>query len=649
MPLAEGAQFAGYTVLRPLGVGGMGEVYLVRHPRLPRFEALKILRADVSADPDFQQRFNREAELAGSLWHPNIVGVHDRGEFDGQLWIAMDYVNGPDIRALMDQHPGGMPVGEVVAVVTAVAAALDHAHHRGLLHRDVKPGNIMISRPEDGSPPRILLSDFGIARPVEDTTGLTVTNATVGTVDYSAPEQLLGHPIDGRADQYALAATAYFLLTGAKLFTGASPVAVISAHLTAPPPLPGARRPDLAAADPAFARALAKNPAERFARCGEFAAAMARQSHHAPPAEPPRPAPVAQPTQAPPMQLAPPAWPGPQAAPSQGPKRRERRRGWRTAALITAGVAVIGVVAAIAIPRLIDHGPPAQSAPQLAEGARLAGQHYLEALARGDAAGALALSVNPPATPQFATSDVLRAQLAAAPITDITATAAPVPAGDDPQQVQHLMLSARFGPTLSQARIAVHRKGDEWKLDNATVAVDIGTTGSTDASLKAVALWGVPTDGASPVAVFPGGLSVSSSNRYVDIAAQTPPVLLDALGGATDRPTIKPVATLNDAGNQAAKAAFDTWTHNCYHGVEPTADCARLSPDNPTIATDGPGDFSKATFNFDASRMVVAIGGTIVYQGHAAGVPDYTVTEKPLGIVDLTKEPPVYVRTEKHG
>ncbi|SOX56726.1 serine/threonine protein kinase [Mycobacterium ahvazicum] len=645
MPLGEGAQFAGYTVIRPLGIGGMGEVYLVRHPRLPRFEALKILRADVSADPDFQQRFNREAELAGSLWHPHIVGVHDRGEFDGQLWIAMDYVNGPDIRALMDQHPGGMPVGEVVAVVTAVAAALDHAHHRGLLHRDVKPGNIMISRPEDGSPPRILLSDFGIARPVDDNTGLTVTNATVGTVDYSAPEQLLGHPIDGRADQYALAATAYYLLTGTKLFTGASPVAVISAHLTAPPPLLGALRPDLAGADPVFARALAKNPAERFARCGDFATALARQLHHAPPAEPARPAPVAQPMHTPAMpapQFGPPAW--------SGPEQRPRPRRWRAAALVTAGVAVVGIVAAIAIPRVIDHGhPAAQSEPQLQEAARLAGQHYLEALARGDAPAALALSVNPPATPQFATSEVLRAQLAAAPITDITATVAPVPAGDDPQQVQYLMVSARFGPTLSQARIEVHRKGDEWKLDTATVAVDVGPSGSKDASLKAVAVWGVATDGASPVAVFPGAMSVSSSNRYVDITAQTPPVLLDALGGATDRPAIKPAAMLNDAGSQAAKAAFDTWTHNCYHGVEPADDCARLSPDNPTIATDGPGDFSKATFNFDAARMVVAIGGTIVYQGHAAGVPDYTVTEKPIGIVDLTKEPPIYVRTEKHG
>ncbi|WP_442791185.1 serine/threonine-protein kinase [Mycobacterium sp. Aquia_216] len=646
MPLGEGAQFAGYTVGRLLGIGGMGEVYAVRHPRLPRLEALKILRADVSADPDYQQRFNREAELAGGLWHPHIVGVHDRGEFEGQLWIAMDYVNGPDTRALMDrQYSRGMPPGEVVAIVTAVGAALDYAHHRGLLHRDVKPGNIMISRPDDGSPPRILLSDFGIARPVDDNTGLTVTNATVGTVDYCAPEQLLGSPLDGRADQYALAATAYYLLTGAKLFANASPVAVISAHLTAPPPLPGMLRPDLAATDRIFARALAKNPAERFDRCSDFAAALAGQLH-ASTAELTRPAP------APPPRYAPPGPPRPVAPgpPPSGVQRRKlgRRRGVRIAALLTAGITVVAVVALMVIPRLTDHGRHAatQLGPQQQEAARLAGQHYLEALARGDAAAALALSVNPPATTQFATVDVLRAQLAAMPISAITATQAPVPAGDDPQQVQYLMLSARFGPTLSQARVAVRRDSDEWKLDTATVAVDIGPPGSTDASLKAVALWGVATDGASPVAVFPGALSVSSSNRFVDISAQTPPVLLDALGGATDRPTIKPAAALNDVGRQAAKTAIDNWVHYCYRGAEPPPDCPRLSPDNPTIdISASPGDFTKTTLNFDAAKMVVSIGGSLVYQGHAAGVPDYTVTLNWVGTVDLTKDPPVFTRT----
>jgi hypothetical protein len=255
------------------------------------------------------------------------------------------------------------------------------------------------------------------------------------------------------------------------------------------------------------------------------------------------------------------------------------------------------------------------------------------------------LSASPPATTQFVSGDVLRAQLAAAPITNITATPAPVPAGEDPGQTQYLMLSARFGPTLSQARVAVHRKGDEWKLDTTTVAVQIGTPGVDNASLKAVALWGVATNGASPAVVFPGALSVSSSNRYVDVTAQTQPVLLDGLTGATDPPAITPVVTLNNAGSQAAKTAIDRWAHGCYRGVAPPAECPRLNPDNTTVAIDSPGDFTATTFNFDATAMVVSIGGTTVYHGRAAGVEDFTVTENLVGTVDLSKEPPVFVRT----
>ena len=209
MPLASGAIFAGYTILRLLGSGGMGEVYLAQHPRLPRREALKILPQAVTADSEFRERFQREADVAATLFHPNIVGVHDRGEFDGQLWIAMDYIEGTDAAQLLKaQFPAGMPVRDVCAIVTAVAGALDYAHQRGLLHRDVKPANILLTNPEDGQL-RIFLSDFGVARRLNDISGLTATNLTVGTVLYAAPEQLMGADIDARADQYALAATAF--------------------------------------------------------------------------------------------------------------------------------------------------------------------------------------------------------------------------------------------------------------------------------------------------------------------------------------------------------------------------------------------------------------------------------------------------------
>ena len=278
MPLESGSTFAGYTILRLLGTGGMGEVYLAQHPRLPRRDALKILAETTTADSDFRERFLREAHLAATLWHPNIVQVHDRGEFDGQLWIAMDYVEGSDAAQLMKgRYPAGMPVRDACAIVTAVAGALDYAHQRGLLHRDVKPANILLSNPEDGQR-RILLADFGIARQHDDISGLTITNMTVGTVAYSAPEQLMGDAIDGRADQYALAATAFHLLTGEPPYQHSNSVAVISRHLTAPPPKLSDRRPDLAHLDQVLSTALAKDPADRFDRCRDFATALSERA-----------------------------------------------------------------------------------------------------------------------------------------------------------------------------------------------------------------------------------------------------------------------------------------------------------------------------------------------------------------------------------
>jgi serine/threonine-protein kinase len=253
MPLRIGDTFAGYRILRLLGSGGMGEVYLVQHPRLPRQDALKVLCPDVSGDTSFRERFIREADLAAGLRHPHIVGIHDRGEHDGQLWIAMDYIDGSDAAELMQQrYPAGMPTGLVTATITAVASALDYAHKKGLLHRDVKPANIIVAD-LDTDDPKVFLADFGIARPLDDTSGITTTNMTVGTVAYAAPEQLMGEAIDGRADEYALAATAYHLLTGAQVFPHSNPAVVISRHLNAPVPVLADIRPELASLDPVLA------------------------------------------------------------------------------------------------------------------------------------------------------------------------------------------------------------------------------------------------------------------------------------------------------------------------------------------------------------------------------------------------------------
>ena len=354
MPLTDGQVIAGYTILRSLGAGGMGEVYLAQHPRLPRRDALKVLSASVCSESEYRQRFNREADIAATLWHPHIVEVHDRGDVDGQLWISMDYVDGTDAAQLLaERYPDGMPPDKVVRIVTAVADALDYAHQRGLLHRDVKPANILMANP-GADDERIMLADFGIARWVGEASGLTGTNMTVGTVSYAAPEQLKGEEIDGRADQYALAATAFQLLTGTPPFQHSNPAVVISKHLTADPPQIGTRRPELLSLGPVFDKALAKSPNERYDRCVDFARALA---HHVGGKE--------QALSADATMLAP-AANGPRHARAEPKKRR------RMVVPVAVTLAVIAVAAAafVLFDRMRDdsveahpHSSPAPSAP----------------------------------------------------------------------------------------------------------------------------------------------------------------------------------------------------------------------------------------------------------------------------------------------
>ncbi|MGV0811386.1 serine/threonine-protein kinase [Mycolicibacterium boenickei] len=303
MPLNAGDAFAGYTIQRLLGSGGMGEVYLARHPRLPRQDALKIMPASLTGDAQYRDRFNREADIAASLWHPHIVGLHDRGEYEGQLWIAMDYVDGTDAaRHIREQHPTGMPLREAVEIIAAIAEALDYAHERSLLHRDVKPANILLTGPETARR-RILLSDFGVARHADDISGLTATNMAVGSMAYSAPEQLLGQRIDGRADQYALAASAFQLLAGHSPFHHSNPAVVISKQLNELPPSLRTERPELADLDEVIRKGMAKEPGARFRRCGDFAKALAGDQATAPVKKRPRPV---QPVPRPPVSAEPP-------------------------------------------------------------------------------------------------------------------------------------------------------------------------------------------------------------------------------------------------------------------------------------------------------------------------------------------------------
>jgi serine/threonine protein kinase, bacterial len=340
--------FAGYTIVRLLGSGGMGEVYLAQHPRLPRRDALKVLPAALTADREFRQRFSREADIAAELWHPHIVGIHDRGEFEGQLWLSMDYVEGTDAAELLrSQYPSGMPTGDVFEIVNAVADALDYAHLRGLLHRDVKPANILLT---DADPQgrRTLLADFGIAREIGDISGLTATNMVVGTTAYSAPEQLMGADLDGRVDQYALGCTAFHLLTGAAPYQNSNPAVVISQHLSAPPPQIGERRPELAELNAVFSKVLAKEPGDRYTSCSDFATALTGQPSVGG-ADTVAGYPVAGPT-------------APDADPQQPTPPTVSRRGLRPAVLISA-IATIMLVALAAVVgvRLLHHRASAPS------------------------------------------------------------------------------------------------------------------------------------------------------------------------------------------------------------------------------------------------------------------------------------------------
>ncbi|WP_280340193.1 serine/threonine-protein kinase [Nocardia neocaledoniensis] len=267
----ESGVFAGYTIERLLGRGGMGSVYLARHPRLPRRTAMKLLNRELFFDTEIRARFEREADLVAQLEHPNIVTVYDRGVEDEQLWISMRYIDGSDAASLR----APVDAARAVRIVAETAAALDFAHSRGVLHRDVKPANILLE-PVDGGE-RVYLTDFGIARLHNDNAAkLTQTGTFTATLAFASPEQLSGIALDGRADQYSLACTLFRLLTGTTPFEAGNPVAVIQGHLQQPPPRASALRPDLPPAlDAVIARGMAKRPAERFATCAEFATAAA--------------------------------------------------------------------------------------------------------------------------------------------------------------------------------------------------------------------------------------------------------------------------------------------------------------------------------------------------------------------------------------
>jgi serine/threonine protein kinase len=268
--LEHGSVFAGYWIDRLLDRGGMGVVYKAMDVDLDRAVALKLIAPEWMEDENATARFRTEARLAASLEHPNIVPVHRGGEEQGVLYLAMRFVPGTNLRRMIDRSP--LPFEMTGVILTQIASALDAAHARGLVHRDVKPANILIS--DETAQTHSYLTDFGLTKRPGSTGGLTGTGLWVGTADYVAPEQIQGHAIDGRADVYSLGCVLYEMLTGEVAYPKDGDIAKLWAHISNPPPQPSATRPDLVPAfDEVVARATAKDPADRHATAGEMATA----------------------------------------------------------------------------------------------------------------------------------------------------------------------------------------------------------------------------------------------------------------------------------------------------------------------------------------------------------------------------------------
>jgi serine/threonine-protein kinase len=263
-----GTELAGYRIEALLSRGGMADVYRAVDSRLGRRVALKLLAPDLAGDERFRERFLRESRLAASLDHPNVIPIYEAGEAEGLLYIAMRFVEGSDLRTLLAQEGPLEPV-RTFSLLAPVAEALDAAHARGLVHRDVKPGNVLIT--SEGGREHVYLSDFGLTKQASSESGVTETGQFVGTADYVAPEQIDGRPVDARSDQYSLGCVLHECLTGEPPFHSDRLMAVLWAHMTNEPAAASARNSELPAAiDPVIARALAKDPSERYGSCREL-------------------------------------------------------------------------------------------------------------------------------------------------------------------------------------------------------------------------------------------------------------------------------------------------------------------------------------------------------------------------------------------
>src|SRR3954452_23366234 len=338
--LSTGTTLGGYRIDAIAGRGGMGVVYIAEQLALGRRVALKVISPELADDPGFRERFKHESRIAASIDHPNVIAVYEAGEVDGLLFLSMRYVEGTDLRELI-RDAGRVPTDRAARIIMQVAAALDAAHARGLVHRDVKPANVLIAA---GEADHAYLTDFGLTKHLASASGLTNTGQWVATADYVAPEQIQGETIDARTDVYALGCMLFQMLTGEVPFPRDSQVAKIYAHLSEPPPHLDYTSIALPAElNDVVRRAMAKAPADRFPSAGDLRRAALGAIEQRPLDQPERS--VATGTAAP----APASGQESAAATRQQPQPRRRTPSWLPAAAAGAVVALIaGVAIAVA-------------------------------------------------------------------------------------------------------------------------------------------------------------------------------------------------------------------------------------------------------------------------------------------------------------
>jgi protein kinase-like protein len=366
--LGPGSAFAGYRIVSVIDRGGMGVVYKAIDVDLERTVALKIIAPEHTQDTTAVARFKAEARLAASLEHPNIVPVHRGGEENGVLYLAMRFVPGTNLRHVVDRGPMSLP--RIARIMTDIADALDAAHALGLVHRDVKPANILVSGRPDHE--HVYLTDFGLTKRLGSAGALTRTGSWVGTPDYVAPEQIQGRAVDCRADIYSLGCVLYEMLTGHVAYPKDTDVAKLWAHVSDPPPMPSTERPELVPAfDETLARATAKDPADRYESAGDMATAV---RHAVAEQEARRRQDAAQPTE---LEAGAPVAVVPAATPPRGGAPTPSREAWlrrHRGAAIAAGIAVCAAVAAAVIVLTNSSETPSSKPPTAASASASAGE-----------------------------------------------------------------------------------------------------------------------------------------------------------------------------------------------------------------------------------------------------------------------------------